>query len=253
MSKKDGDAFLASVRPELRAGGYSRDDSSVNFFLRVNALLRPEMTVVDLGAGRGTTLLGEQTFARELYRLQGKVRKVIGIDIDNAIAEHPYLDERHIVRVGDPYPVASESVDLVVCDWVFEHVAEPDDFVREIGRILKPGGWVCARTPNRWGYVGIATNIVPNAKHQAVLSRVWPERSDVDVFPTVYRLNSKQALSRFFPAAVWENYSYFDNPSPKYHGNNAAMFALIGLYQTIVPKFMRTDLFVFIRKKPIRT
>jgi len=251
MFESRGDAFLASVRPEVRAGGYPRDDSTVNFFLRVNALLESEMTVVDLGAGRGTAMLGEHNFTKALYRLQGKVRKVIGIDIDDAIADHPYLDERHVVGIGEPYPLDSESVDLVVSDWVLEHVAGPQAFVREVHRVLKPGGWFCARTPNRWGYVGIATNLVPNAKHQAMMTRVWPERSDVDIFPTVYRLNTKRALRRHFPDSQWENYSYFINPPPKYHGNNSVLFALIGFVQQVAPSFMRTDLMVFMRKKPL--
>jgi SAM-dependent methyltransferase len=248
MTEKGRDAFLAAVRPEIGAGGFARDDSSINFFLRVNALLEPDMTVVDLGAGRGTSLLGEEDFTKRLRRLQGKVRKVIGIDVDSAIDEHPYLDERHIVAIGDPYPLDAESVDLIVCDWVLEHVADPESFVREVERVLKPGGWFCARTPNRWGYVGIVTNLVPNTLHTGVLSRVWPERDEVDVFPTVYRLNTRAAVRRHFPASRWENFSYFINPPPKYHGNRAALFGIIGTYQKLVPLRMKTDLIVALRK-----
>jgi SAM-dependent methyltransferase len=249
MTRNGGDVFLAAVRPEISAGGFARDDPSVDFFLRVNALLEPEMTVVDLGAGRGRSLLGEEIITRRLRRLQGKVRKVIGIDIDSAIAEHPYLDERHVVGVGDAYPLCSESVDLIVCDWVLEHVADPESFVREIQRIVKPGGWFCARTPNRWGYVGIATNLVPNSLHTGVLSRVWPERAEADVFPTAYKMNTRRAIRRYFPGRQWENYSYFANTTPKYHGNNSALFALIGFCQNVAPSAMKTDMIVVLRKR----
>lgn len=250
MTEKGGDAFLATVRPEVGAGGFARDDPSVDFFLRINALLEPEMTVVDLGAGRGRSLLGEDIITRRLRRFQGKVRKVIGIDVDDAIAEHPYLDERHVVKVGAPYPLGSESVDLIVCDWVLEHVTDPQSFVREIQRVLKPGGWFCARTPNRWGYVGIAVNLVPNKLHTGVLSRVWPEREAADVFPTAYKMNTRAAIRRNFPETQWENYSYFDNATPKYHGNSSTLFTLIGFCQNIAPSLMKTDMIIFLRKKP---
>lgn len=248
MGRATGEEFAAMVRPEVHAGGFARDDSSANFYLRVNALLRPEMTVVDLGAGRGTSLLAGDNFIKRLRRLQGKVHKVIGIDVDTAINEHPCLDERHVVTVGESYPLAPESVDLIVCDWVLEHVSEPESFAREIARILRPGGWFCARTPNRWGYVGIATNLVPNSMHTGVLSRVWPERDDVDVFPTVYKMNTMRSICAQFPYPTWHNYTYFFNPPPKYHGNNPLLFALISCLQNIAPSRMKTDMIVMLRK-----
>jgi SAM-dependent methyltransferase len=44
-------------------------------------------------------------------------------------------------------PVAANSVDVVVCTEVLEHVAEPRLVVREIRRVLKPGGLVLGSTP----------------------------------------------------------------------------------------------------------
>ena len=249
MADSRHERFLAAVRPEVGAGGFARDDGSVKFFSRINALLDPEMTIVDLGAGRGVSLLGKPDFVKRLRKLQGKVRSVIGIDVDEAILEHPFLDERFIVAVGAPYPLESESVDLIVCDWVLEHVEDPRSLVHEVQRVLKCGGWFCARTPNRWGYVGIATNAVPNSLHNGVVARVWPERKEVDVFPTAYKMNTKKAIRRWFIDAQWDNFSYVDNPSPKYHANKVMAFAAINFAQNVAPAAMKTDLIVMLRKK----
>ena len=46
-------SIFERLYPEYGAGGFSRCDLWVPFFTRVNALLRPDMTVVDYGAGRG--------------------------------------------------------------------------------------------------------------------------------------------------------------------------------------------------------
>lgn len=241
--------FLRRMRPEIGAGGYARDSSEVAYYLRINALLNPSMTLVDLGAGRGTQLLGPRSFMNDLMRFQGKVRRVIGLDVDGAVAEHPFLDEHHVFDPTDPYPLADASADIVAADWVLEHIADPDAAAREIHRVLKPGGWFCARTPNRWGYVALAASLVPNSLHNAVLKRVWPERQVEDVFPTVYALNTLGAIHRHFSEARWEHYSYMLNSTPKYHANRRLLFNLVGAYQSIVPPALRTDLHVFLRKR----
>jgi|ERR1700722_670971 hypothetical protein len=112
---------LLAARPEVAAGGILRDDGEIHFYTRVNALLRPEMTVVDYGAGRGAVFdSGEFIYREALAKLQGKVRRVIGVDVDNGIFSHPYLDEKHLIGVGCPIPLGDQSVDLVIAHWVFE-------------------------------------------------------------------------------------------------------------------------------------
>lgn len=44
-------------------------------------------------------------------------------------------------------PLASSSVDTVLCTEVLEHVPDPDAVVREIARVLKPGGAVICTAP----------------------------------------------------------------------------------------------------------
>jgi len=170
MAKKSA---LLAARPEAAAGGILRDDGEIHFYTRVNALLRPEMTVVDYGAGRGAVFdSGEFIYREALAKLQGKVRKVIGVDVDDGVLQHPFLDERHVIEVGGSIPVADQSVDLVLAHWVFEHVQGPAQLAEELWRILKPGGWICARTPHRWSYVGIATRLFPENLQKGLLRHV---------------------------------------------------------------------------------
>src|SRR5689334_11888336 len=78
--------ILERLYPEAVAGGFSRNDQRVIFYTRVNAFIEPSMTVLDFGAGRGRHAERESGFVRALTRLKGKVAKVIGVDVDPAVA-----------------------------------------------------------------------------------------------------------------------------------------------------------------------
>jgi SAM-dependent methyltransferase len=237
-------SVLASFRPEAVAGGLLRDDVEVHFYTRLNALLLPEMTVLDYGAGRGVAFLdGGSSFLQRLIKLQGKVRRVIGVDIDDSIFEHPFLDERYIVEENAGLPLGDETVDLITAHWVFEHIRDPARLADEFYRILRPGGWICALTPHRWGYVGLAACIVPNKAHKAAL-RI---NNGKDRFDTFYRMNSRSKLKKYFCKTKWLNYSYTRNSTPRYWLENRAAFALICGYQAI--SWLGTDLVVLLQKK----
>ena len=178
----------------------------------------------------------------------GKVKKVIGTDVHDGILEHPYLDERHVTPVGMPLPIKSSSVDIVVADWVFEHLQNPAEFVQEMERIVKIGGWICARTVNRWGYVAIGARIVPNQFHERIVRKLIPVASSADVFSTYYRLNSLYDVRFWFNAEHWEDSSYVLNTTPRYYGNSRVLFKLTDLYQKLIPSRFSTDLFIFLRR-----
>ena len=76
---------------------------------------------------------------RELRFLKGRVKRVIGLDIDPAGKTNPAIDEFRQLD-GNEWPIESESVDLVICDSVLEHLEEPAAFFAEAHRVLKPGG-----------------------------------------------------------------------------------------------------------------
>jgi hypothetical protein len=55
--------------------------------------------------------------------------------------------------------LAAGRLHLCVADTVLEHLEEPN-------------GFLCIRTPNAWGYVGIAARILANRIHGSVLAKV---------------------------------------------------------------------------------
>ena len=149
------------LRPERGAGGYAHDDSTVAFYLRVNSLISPASVVCDLGAGRGAELEKAEEFPRSLRRLKGRVAHLAACDVDRAVLENSHVDEARLIDSNGRLPYADESFDLVYSDWVVEHVEDVGQFASEVYRVLKPSGWFCARTTNKWGYIGIGARIIP--------------------------------------------------------------------------------------------
>lgn len=236
--------------PEVGAGGFSRVDGSVAFYTRIHSLLNKDMTVLDLGAGRGGQIDGATIpFLKDLLTLKGKVKKLIGLDVDDAVLKNPFLDEAKVFDPAEPLPFEDGQFDLIFADWVLEHVVDPARFSGEVERLLKPGGWFCARTPNRWGMTGIATNIVPSKYHPKIVGKLQPGRKEFDVFPTCYKLNSMSMIARHFPDNKFENYTYTHNAEPPYVQRSRAAIGAVLAYFRLAPPRLATNLFVFLRKR----
>ena len=241
---------LRHFSPEVDAGGFTRFDGTVAFYIRVNALIEPHMVVLDLGAGRGAELQGDSSrYRNALSVFRGRVARLVGVDVDDAVLENPFLDEAQVIDGSGPLPFPDATFDVIFSDWVLEHVATPDIFASEVGRVLKPGGWFCARTPNRWGMTGFGANLLPNERHAQILKRLQPDREERDVFPTTYMLNSMSRLTRYFTAEAWQNCSYFYSAEPAYFLRSRLMMRLAMLFIRIMPASFGTDLHVFLRKR----
>ncbi len=237
-------------RPETAAGGYTRDDEAVVFYTRINALVNADAVVLDLGAGRGSRFdEGSAAFRKWFCNFQGRVRRVVGVDVDPVVLTHPHLDEAHVTKPGGRLPLEDGSIDVVICEWVIEHVEHPQEFAAEVERVLKPGGWFCALTPNKFGYVGIGNLVVPETVKDRLMRLVWPERPREDAFPTFYRMNTLDGIRRAFGEKCWSHHGYLSNGTPKYHGGTAIGFALVSLLQWLTPPAMRTNLMIFSQKR----
>jgi SAM-dependent methyltransferase len=75
----------------------------------------------------------------------------LGIDMDAAVAPPPVAGR--VVAVADAMaiPLATDSVDVVICNHTYEHVPDATQLFSEIHRVLKPGGIVYFSAMNaRW-------------------------------------------------------------------------------------------------------
>jgi SAM-dependent methyltransferase len=151
----------ARLFPEVQAGGFTRLDGTIEFYSRVNALALKDSVVLDYGAGRGRFFEDPVTYRRDLRLLKGNVARVIGVDVDPVVRLNPAVDDAYCIAQDGRIPVKDGTVDLIVSDFTFEHVERPRAVADELTRVLKPGGWIAVRTPNKYGYVALGARLVP--------------------------------------------------------------------------------------------
>jgi SAM-dependent methyltransferase len=105
--------------------------------------------IADLGSGSGSNLSTLGAFRKA---------KIITLDINGpALANGRNMAPNVMPAVSDAaaIPVASGSVDLVVCTEVLEHVADMEGVFREMSRILAPNGFAAISSPNYLNPMGV--------------------------------------------------------------------------------------------------
>lgn len=233
-------------RPEDRFfGGFTPNDGTIEFYGRIKALARSDHVVLDFGAGRGAWFEDDVcVYRRETQALKGHVREVIAADIDEVVVGNRSSDRNVVIK--DTVPLPDASVDIIIADYVLEHVQDPVAFANEVRRLLKPSGFFCARTPHKYCYVAIAARMIPNAKHANYLRDLQPNRKSEDVFPTHYKMNTISDINKYFGG--FEDSSYTFRTDPAYFLGNRTIYKVLEAVHHVTPSFFSGNIFAFLRK-----
>ena len=114
----------------------------------------PGLDLLDVGCGTGEFLMAAKQAGH----------RVVGLDLSEEVItyvkrRHPGLDVR--CATLDSSDLHPESIDIVSAFHVVEHVPDPVDLLRQMTRLLRPGGLVYVRVPNL------------NTWYRRVLGRNW--------------------------------------------------------------------------------
>lgn len=94
--------------------------------------------VVDLGAG-----------ASPYYDLIApNVKSYIAVDHSFALRKYKKHNIEYIAGTINAIPLVSESIDVIFCSQVLCQVQNPQNALREIARILRPGGYAIISVPH---------------------------------------------------------------------------------------------------------
>jgi SAM-dependent methyltransferase len=128
---KDVELYGADRRTTLRA-------ETINHAIRTH--LAPGGSILDVGCGLGDVL----AMLPDGYRLHGM--EYARSNVERASRR---LGDRAVIREGSIYeiPWPDESMDAALCLEVIEHIEDDARAVRDIRRVLKPGGFLIAAVP----------------------------------------------------------------------------------------------------------
>jgi SAM-dependent methyltransferase len=136
-----GDDLGELLGPRI-PGDHSRqvvaDDYAARFLSQDDRPAAPR--VMDLGCGTGDSV--------DLFRKLDPRTRWTGVDLERS----PEVDERtrddadFVTFDGVDLPFEDDRFDLVYCKQVLEHVRHPDALIREVARVLAPGGWFAGST-----------------------------------------------------------------------------------------------------------
>lgn len=132
--------FFNQVAPEWEELSREYYDRSVVDRLLDSGLLKKTMTVLDLGAGSGYL---SRTVAPH-------VKKVVAVDIssemlkelEKRVKSEGLENIRTMESDGCDLPLEDAGMDMVCANMYLHHIEEPALAIREMKRVLKPGGMV---------------------------------------------------------------------------------------------------------------
>lgn len=111
--------------------------------------LNPEDRILEIGCG-------DASFTKDLARFS---KKVTAIDISSqqlALNREKYPETEFIAHdLAEPLPFSSDRFRAIWCSEVLEHLFDPAFALREMQRVLEPGGFVLVTVP----YHGFFKNI----------------------------------------------------------------------------------------------
>ena len=156
-----------------------------------------------LDAGCGWRLLEDDLDTLEDWLVR-HCRFIVGMDV--SVVAHRNVNS--LVRGSiDALPFADNSIDLVTCNMVIEHLEDPGRAFAEVARCLKPTGALIVHTPNlrNYGILGnaLASKFIPE-KWRLRMVQGTDDREPEDFFPVRYRANTMPRLIHLLSASGFE-------------------------------------------------
>lgn len=165
-------------------------ESSQNAYARiVKSYVTPTTRWLEVGCGHQLWpewIPGQEETAKT-------ARLLVGLDPDaGSLQQNPVIHHR---VVGLTLPFRDGSFDLVTANMVFEHLEDPAAVLRDIGRVLAPGGVCIFHTANALYWQTVLGRSLPQWIKNTLVE-FSEGRDAADVYPTHYRINTERAIPR---------------------------------------------------------
>ena len=139
------------------------------------------MAVLDIGGGKRCA------FVKECRQFTGI--KIIALDVSaEELAYNHDADTKIVFDIasGERVPLEDASVDMVTSSSVLEHLQSIENAVKEVNRILKPGGKFISVLPSKFALFAMINQLLPHRLARKILFAIKPEAKSTSGFKAYY-------------------------------------------------------------------
>ena len=135
---------------------FQPDFKDVGYFFKeyLKRYIKSDSNILDIGCGRNA-------FGEEYYKI---AKKRVGVDPDqNALADNKLMDQKICCAIKDinNNSEIKNSFDVVIAQWVLEHMADPKRDIQAISKLCKRDGHFIFMTTNVYSPVMLFSKICP--------------------------------------------------------------------------------------------
>lgn len=146
----------------------------------IASLAARDRDFLDLGCGKKS----------EVTLIEGKVRSLTGMDALYSAIKENETPMRRTVGDSTALPFKDGSFDVIVSQWMMEHIADPAGVLKECHRVLRKGGNVVMVTNSKYHPMMFMSSILPRGFRDWLKKIILPSFIEEDTFDTFYVFNS---------------------------------------------------------------
>jgi ubiquinone/menaquinone biosynthesis C-methylase UbiE len=106
------------------------------------------------------------------------------------------VDEWIVADITKAIPLDDSSIDMVTSESVLEHLRDLESAAKEVGRILKEGGYFISVLPNKFALFAIINQCLPHPVSKKILYKLHPQAKGIGGFKAYYNRCYFGALSK---------------------------------------------------------
>lgn len=201
-------------------------DGTTEYHCICQRYIQKDTVVLELGAGPKNMT---SAFLKSVSA------KLVGLDVNKGILDNPYLDQAALYD-GTRFPFQDESFDVVVSDYVNEHLENPVAICREIRRVLVRDGVFIFRTPNVYHYVSVVGKFTPHSVSLKLPHwlRDLPEETP-EPYLKYYQFNSKKRCTDILKSTGFQILELrLVEKEPSYGMRSRFLFLPFMIYERVV-------------------